>query len=45
MNLRYNLSVELGVTSWNMDKGKTDLEELRKTKINLSTGDIVLPDI
>jgi len=45
MNLRNNLSVDLGVTSWNMDKGKTDLEELRKTTINSSTGAIVLSDI
>ena len=44
-NLRYNLSVDLGVTSRNMDKGKTDLEELRKTRINSSTGAIVLSDI
>jgi hypothetical protein len=44
-NLRYNLSVDLGVTSWNMDKGKTDLEELRKARINARRGAIVLSDI
>jgi len=44
-NLLYNLSVDLGVISCNMDKGKTDLEELRKTWINSSTGTTVLPDI
>jgi len=44
-NLRYNLFVDLRVTFWNMDKGKTDLEELRKTRINSSTDAIVLSDI
>ena len=44
-NLPYSLSVDSGVTSWNMDKGKTDLEELKKTRINSRTGAIVLSDI
>lgn len=44
-NLRYRLSVDLGVTSWNTDKGRIYLEELRKTRINSRTGAIVLSDI
>lgn len=43
--LRYNLSLDLGVTSWNVDKRKTDIEELRKTRINSNTGATVLSDI